>query len=175
MKLQMVNLIFLVALVPATVHAEVVASDKHGFIIHHSVPLDVDADRAYEAITAEVSKWWIADHTWSGDSANLSMDARPGGCFCEALADGGSMQHMQITWIQPGKEIRMTGGLGPLQMMGVHGGMQWLLNSAEEGSVLEYHYSVTGYYPDGLDALAPVVDSVQGQQLEALRAYLAKE
>ncbi len=153
--------------------AEVTAAGSNGFSIHHSVALDVSAEEAYRAITEEVGKWWIADHTWSGDSANLSIEARAGGCFCEALPGGGSMQHMQVTWAQPGKELRMTGGLGPLQMMGVHGGMQWLLKPAEGGSVLEYNYTVTGFSPDGLAGLAAIVDTVQGQQLEALRVYLA--
>ena len=154
--------------------ADVTGSGETGFSIHHVIALDASPEAAYRAITEEVSNWWIADHTWSGDAANLSIDARAGGCFCEKLADGGSMQHMLITWAQPGKELRMTGGLGPLQMMGVHGGMQWRLKPADEGSVLEYNYVVTGFSPDGLAALAPIVDTVQGQQLESLRSYLAQ-
>ena len=155
--------------------AEVTAAGDTGVSIHYSIPLDADAGEAYRAIVEDIGNWWIADHTWSGDSANLSIDARAGGCFCENLGDGGSMQHMLVTWVQPGKEIRMTGGLGPLQMMGVHGGMQWSLKPAEKGSILDYHYTVTGFSPDGLGALAPIVNTVQGQQLEALRAYLARK
>ena len=162
----------LVIFIPAA-YAEVTAAGDNGFSVHHTVPLDVSPAEAYRVITDEVGSWWIADHTWSGDSANLSIDARGGGCFCERLADGGSTQHMQVTWAQPGKELRMTGGLGPLQMMGVHGGMQWLLKPTKEGSVLEYNYVVTGFSPDGLAGLAPIVDAVQGQQLEALRVYVS--
>ena len=106
---------FLTALLLITspaVYAEVTAAGDNGFSIHHTVPLDVDPAQAYRAITEEVGSWWIADHTWSGDPANLSIDARGGGCFCERLTDGGSMQHMQVTWAQPGKELRMTGGAG---------------------------------------------------------------
>ena len=157
------------------VYSEVTAAGDNGFSVHHTITLDVGPAEAYRVITDEVGSWWIADHTWSGDSANLSIDARGGGCFCERLADGGSMQHMQVTWAQPGKELRMTGGLGPLQMMGVHGGMQWLLKATEKGSILEYNYVVSGFSPDGLGGLAPIVDAVQGQQLEALRAYLARK
>ena len=135
----------------SAVDADVTGSGENGFSIHHVIALDARPEAAY-----------------------LSIDARAGGCFCEKLADGGSMQHMLITWAQPGKELRMTGGLGPLQMMGVHGGMQWRLKPADEGSVLEYNYVVTGFSPDGLAALAPIVDTVQGQQLEALRSYLAQ-
>ncbi len=173
MKSHSIFLALLLWVASPVAYSEVTAAGENGFSVHHTVPLDVSPADAYRAITDEVGNWWIADHTWSGDSANLSIDARAGGCFCETLADGGSMQHMQVTWAQPDKELRMTGGLGPLQMMGVHGGMQWLLEPAENGSVLEYHYTVTGFSPDGLTGLAPIVDAVQGQQLEALRAYLA--
>ena len=174
MKSSPIILIALLALQSTTVYAEVTASGDNGFSIHHTVPLDASPENTYRAIVNDVGKWWVADHTYTGDPANLSLEAQAGGCFCEKLADGGSMQHMLVTWAQPGKELRMTGGLGPLQMMGIHGGMQWLLEPAENGTVLEYNYTVTGFSPDGLANLAPIVDAVQGQQLEALKAYLLK-
>ena len=173
MKIFTLLLTSLLLLAGNTARSDVTAAGDTGFSIHYTIPLDATPERTYQAIVEEVGKWWIADHTWSGDPANLSIEARAGGCFCEKLAGGGSMQHMQVTWAQPGKEIRMTGGLGPLQMMGVHGGMQWLLKATEEGSVLEYNYVVTGFSPDGLGNLAPIVNTVQGQQVEALSAYLA--
>ena len=175
MNKRVITLLTTIALmVGSAANADVTGSGENGFSIHHTIALDASPAAAYRAVTEELGNWWIADHTWSGDAANLSIDARAGGCFCEKLADGGSMQHMLITWAQPGKEIRMTGGLGPLQMMGVHGGMQWRFEPTEEGSILEFNYVVTGFSPDGLAALAPIVDTVQGQQLEALRSYLAR-
>ena len=36
-------------------------------------------DRAF----ARVGEWWGKDHTYSGDSANLSLSLTPGGCWCE--------------------------------------------------------------------------------------------
>ena len=47
-------------------------------------------------------------------AANLSLDAAPGGCFCERLPNGGGVEHMRVTYVEPGKRIVLTGSLGPL-------------------------------------------------------------
>ena len=41
----------------------------------------------------------------------------------EKLPDGGFVRHLQIVYYQPGKSLRLTGGLGPLQELGVHGSL----------------------------------------------------
>ncbi len=154
--------------------AEVVAADAAGFISEHELRLPVSPTRAYEALTREVHAWWDASHSYSGDAANFSLDARAGGCFCEALADGGSVMHMHVLHADPGRLLRLGGGLGPLQGMGVSGSMDFALEAVEGGSLLKYRYAVHGYAPGGLEGLAPVVDEVQRGQLERLKAYLER-
>jgi hypothetical protein len=71
-----------------------------------------------------VGRWWDREHTYSGDAKNLSIDPRPGGCFCEALPPhGGGVQHAMVVLAIPGKTLRMVGGLGPLQESGLAGAL----------------------------------------------------
>ncbi len=157
----------------AAAHARVVAASPDGFVSEHEILLDATPDAAYVALTEGIHNWWDGDHSYSGNAANFYLEARANGCFCETLPDGGSVMHMQVVFAQPGRLLRLTGGLGPLQGMGVSGAMDFALEPAEQGSRLRYRYVVHGFVPDGLEALAPVVDQVQLGQLERLRRYLA--
>ncbi len=43
-----------------------------------------------------------------------------GGCFCELIPDGaGEIEHMRVIYTRPGVTLRLQGGLGPLQEVGV--------------------------------------------------------
>jgi uncharacterized protein YndB with AHSA1/START domain len=66
-----------------------------------------------------VSRWWDPAHTWSGSARNLSLQLQAGGCFCEKLANGGSVQHGRVINVQPGVLLRLDAPLGPLQEMPV--------------------------------------------------------
>jgi hypothetical protein len=70
---------------------------------------------------------------------------RAGGCFCERLKDGGSVQHLQVVYAAPGKGLRLRGALGPLQMEGVDGTLAWTLKPAEGGTSVTQSYAVGGY------------------------------
>ena len=152
--------------VSATLRAEVTARGDTGFNIKIERHLAADPADAY-ARFLRVDKWWIKSHTWFGDSQNLSIDPRAGGCFCEIDGDR-QVHHMLVTYVDPGAEVKMTGGLGPLQMMGVHGGMSWRFESVENGTRLVLSYNVTGYAPGGLLDLAEVVDAVLSAQVDSL-------
>ena len=152
--------------------ADVVKAEPQGFVLVIVAQIDAPPVRVYEAIVDEVDRWWHSAHTFSGDAANLSLDARAGGCFCEALASGGSVRHMEILFAAPGKQLRMQGGLGPLQGLAVAGSMTWQLREEAAGSRLELRYNVGGYLPDGLDAWAKPVDSVLTEQIQRLKQYL---
>jgi hypothetical protein len=121
-----------------------------------------------------VGRWWDPAHTYSHDSKNLSIDARPGGCFCERLADNGGVQHAMVVLAIPGKTLRLVGGLGPLQDSGLHGSLTWDLADREGGTDATLTYSVGGYRQGGLQALAPVVDAVLSTQLRRLKSFAEK-
>ena len=168
-----------VALLSATaVRADVSAVSDAGFVSEHTLILAAPPAEAYQALTAQISRWWDARHSYSGKAENFSLDASAGGCFCETLPNGGSVMHMMVVYADPGVLLRMVGGLGPLQGMGVSGSMDFALEpnpASADGSstLLQYRYVVHGYVPGGMEAFAGAVDQVQLGQLLRLQAYLA--
>jgi hypothetical protein len=79
---------------------------------------------------------------------------------------------MTVTFVDPEHTLRMTGGLGPLQGMGLDGALEWRLGKVEGGTKITLWYRAGGYTPDDLRKFVPVVDQVQGLQLGGLADYL---
>jgi hypothetical protein len=151
---------------------EVIAAAPGGFntkislVVSSATPL-----LAYKHFL-EVARWWNGEHTYSGSSSNLTLTAEPGGCFCETLADGGFIRHAQVEYAEPGKSIRLSGALGPLQPMGVVGSLTLDLAPAGKDTQATLFYNVSGFTPDkGLGELAPLVDKVLQEQLERFKRY----
>jgi hypothetical protein len=164
-------LAFLLFVFPAAAHADVLESAAHGFVVKSTVMVATAPDAAYRAF-AEVGRWWDAEHTYSGDSKNLSLDPKPGGCFCEAMPDGGGIAHLVVVYTSPGKAIRMTGALGPLQEAGIAGSLTMEFAAAGDSTRIDLTYGAGGFHRGGLDQLAPIVDSVLHGQLLRLKSYV---
>jgi uncharacterized protein YndB with AHSA1/START domain len=147
--------------------AEVVDAGDTGFSVK---VVQTGAARAYAAAAA-VGKWWDPAHTYSGDAANLSIDARPQGCWCEKLP-GGGVRHMTVVFASPGKILRFEGGLGPLQSMGVSGVMTWTFQTAGEATTVELTYVIGGYSRGGFKEISAGVDAVLRGQIERYRRYV---
>lgn len=154
-----------------TAHAEVKDSAPNGFTIENSQVVPVDAKTAWKALTDDVGRWWPKDHTWWGDASKLSIQPRAGGCFCEIDGERQAW-HMTVTFVDPGSTLRMTGGLGPLQGMGLDGALEWRFAKVEGGTKITLWYRAGGYTPDDLRKFVLVVDRVQGVQLGGLAEYL---
>jgi uncharacterized protein YndB with AHSA1/START domain len=162
------------ALTCHTADAEVKDATASGFTVENSEVVPVDADVAWKALVHDIDRWWPKDHSWWGTESRLSIDARPGGCFCE-IAGTRMARHMAVVFVDPGKTLRMTGGLGPLQGMGVDGVLEFRLAPADDGGTrITMFYRAGGYTPDDLSEFAPVVDKVQAQQLNGLAEFLRK-
>lgn len=157
--------------------AGVVDTTASGFTLENSREVPVDAGTAWKALAEDIDRWWPKDHTWWGNESALSIDPRAGGCFCERVrkaGDGREAQHLTVTFVEPGKLMRMIGGLGPLQGMGLHGVLEWrIVATGESATRITLWYRAGGYAPDDLSKLAPVVDRVQAAQLGALADFLA--
>lgn len=152
--------------------AEVIDRSPHGFTLENAQTVPQDAQVAWVALVEEIGRWWPSDHTWWGDAARLSIAARAGGCFCEI--DGARQaEHMRVVFADPGRLLRMQGGLGPLQGMGLNGVLEWRLAPAEDGGTrITLFYRAGGYLPQDLGEFVEVVDRVQAEQLGRLAAYL---
>ena len=162
------------ALTAHTAGAAVKDATAGGFTVENSEVVPAGADAVWNALVHEVDRWWPKDHSWWGAESKLSIDARAGGCFCE-LAGARQAQHMAVVFVDPGKTLRMTGGLGPLQGMGLGGALEFRLAPADGGGTrITMFYRAGGYTPDDLSKFAPVVDKVQAQQLHGLAEFVRK-
>ncbi len=152
--------------------AEVLDADAHGFTIRIITTVNADRMAVYKAAVENVGDWWHGDHTISGFANNLYIDARVPGCFCENLGQGAGIVHLTVTYVSPGIVLRLTGGLGPLGLMGVDGNMSWEFDDSEDGTVVTLNYAVGGYYPDGLDTIATAVNGVLEEAMTRLRSFV---
>lgn len=151
--------------------AEIVDAAANGFTLRETAHIAASPDRVYAAL-ATPQRWWSSLHTFSGNAANMSLDAKAGGCWCETLPDGGSVWHMTVVYAAPGKSLRLRGALGPFQAMAVDGVMTWSLKDAGGGTDVTLSNAVGGYVAGGFASMAPTVDGVLGDQLARLRQFL---
>ncbi len=170
MKLFMCTVLLILG--PMKAHSEVVDSSAIGFTSKNTVNIAAPAKEVYRHLITNIGQWWNPEHTYSGASQNLSIRPEVGGCFCEKLKNGGSVEHLAVVFVDPGKTIRMTGGLGPLQALAVSGSFTVSLSELDKGTKIELTYAAGGYYPKGLQSLAPLVDAVLQVQLNRLKTYV---
>jgi hypothetical protein len=155
--------------------AEVVSASANGFEVRETVPLVVPPAAAYAAF-GSIADWWDPQHTYSGDVANLSLNLVPGGCFCERLPkSGGGIEHLRVTYVEPGKHVVFTGALGPLLYEAVAGVMDVEVKQIAGGSQVTLDYKAAGFAHGGADKLAPAVDQMLAAQLKRFRAYATKQ
>jgi uncharacterized protein YndB with AHSA1/START domain len=153
--------------------AAVVDVSATGFVVRHEATVAGSPANVYRLLTTRVGSWWHPDHTHSKDSKNLSIDPRPGGCFCERLPGGGGAEHMRVVIAAPGEVLRMTGALGPLQEWGLSGSMTWKLTARGSSTHVELSYAVGGFFGGGFEKIAPAVDGVVGDQLRRFSRFAA--
>ena len=165
--------ILLASLVAAApVSAEVIDAAPAGFSLLHEVTIAAPRSDTWRAAIDEVGQWWSSDHTITGDAGRMSIDATPQGCFCEAIGEHAGVVHLTVTFVNPEVLLRLTGGLGPLGLLGVDGNMTWEFFDAADGTTVRFAYAVGGYRPGGLQAMAGPVDSVIGEALARLKAHV---
>lgn len=164
-------LAILTLLLPSMCAAEVVDSAAAGFTVRTALTIKAAPEEVYSR-TIRVGDWWNSSHTFSGDARNLSIDPKPMGCFCERLPQQGGVQHMYVVFLAPGKNLRLVGGLGPLQGVPGNGALTFTYSPVAEGTRLEVVYTFSGYAPQGLSTWAPQVDAVIAEQIARLKTYV---
>ena len=158
----------------STASADVVGASSHGFELRHTLDLSLNPAQSLAAF-GEVASWWSKDHTYSGDASRLSLQLRPGGCWCERLDGGGGVEHMRVAAYFPGERIVLTGGLGPLLYEGTSGVMHVRAVKTKTGSQLTVDYRVAGFARGNGTEMALAVDQVLRTQMERLRSSAARK
>ena len=167
------------ALVSGPAQAKVHQVDDGGFVIRLSATVPASPEATWQELVTP-AHWWNPEHSYSGDSSNFSLEQHPGGCFCEALPDSsaelavplGGVEHMRVLYIEKDRQLRMAGGLGPLQSEAVVGTLTIALKPDEAGTRILWEYVVGGYMRLKPAEIAPAVDQVLGGQLARLALNL---
>ena len=173
----------LAALTAAPAIAKVDMVNAQGFVVRLSADVEADPAAAWQALVSP-KEWWSAEHSFSGDAANFTLDTRPGGCFCETLpaADGsegpprGGVEHMRVVYVEQPRALRMIGALGPLQAEALTGTLTVQLKPIEGGGTrVLWEYVVGGFMRPKPEEVAPAVDKVLTEQLARLAAKLGRK
>jgi hypothetical protein len=153
------------------VAAEVISVAGNGFELRETAHIAAAPDQVYAALLLPAN-WWSSAHTFSGNAANLKLDARAGGCWCETLPGGGSVEHLHVVFVAPGKTLRLRGALGPFQGFPVDGVMTWSVKSAADGADVSFTYAVGGYAKAGFDELSKAADQVLDEAIGRLKKFI---
>ena len=62
-------------------NAEVADSSANGFTVKITLAIHAAPDEVYRKLIRNVGDWWNPEHTFSRDSHNLTIEAKPMGCF----------------------------------------------------------------------------------------------
>ena len=164
----------------APLSAKVADTSDNGFVTQDVAEVAATPLETWLALI-KPGDWWNDAHTWSGDAANMTLTPQAGGCFCERVPgedreDGfsldGSAGHMSVIQAYPLKNLRMRGGLGPLQGEPATGVLTVTLEEIKGGTRIRWEYVVGGYMRYDVETIAKAVDGVMSQQLAGLRDHL---
>ena len=165
-----IGILAIAALFTAPASAEVVSSNPNGFHVRHIVQIVQPVPASYEAFR-KLPAWWTKEHTYSGDSSNMSLSLSPGGCFCERIPAGGGIEHMRVTYVEPAKRVVMTGSLGPLLYLATTGVMDVQFERIAGGAKVTLDYRAAGFSEGDAQKVAPLVDKVLGEQMNRYRQF----
>lgn len=159
------------ALLAVPAAAEVVSRSDNGFTLSFERPVAASPEAILNAV-ATPAAWWSDAHTYSGAASNISLELRPGGCWCEALP-GGGVKHAEAVLVWPERRmVRFEAPFGPLQATGAAAVLTMTWAEADNGAAraLKWTFVVEG---TGTGAMADVIDGVIGEQFGRLADHLA--
>ena len=171
-------------LVAVPANAEIKAQSDAGFVVGHTAEVLAKPEEVWKRLLVP-KDWWNPAHSWSGKTEGFYIDAQAGGCFCELLQDKatdgsvkprGSVEHMRVLFTDPGKVLRMSGALGPLQSEAVQGTLTVAMEPLKEGAGtrISLSYVVGGYMRYKVADIAPAVDAMLGDQFQRMIKPMGK-
>lgn len=154
--------------------AEIKSVAADGFVLSYSQRIDAVAAKVFAALTS-IDRWWNSEHTYSGDAANMSIEAQAGSCFCERWKDG-AVEHGRVIMVMRDRLLRVQAALGPLQGRALNGILTFQLKPDEQegnrATLLTMTYVVNGSSASALDKSAPAVNDVLGEQFARLARFI---
>lgn len=154
--------------------AEVVDSAPNGITVRTALTIQAAPADVYQKLVRNVGEWWNSAHTFSHDAHNMSIDDKPGGCFCEKFPAGGGVQHFEVAMSSPGKLLMFRGAMGPMLSQAVMGSLEITLAPDGAGTKLTATLRAGGYMPNGVNSMAAPADMVVAEQFTRLKNYIEK-
>lgn len=172
------------AFIAVPAYAEVKSQNEAGFVVGHTAEVLAKPEDVWKRLLVP-KDWWNPSHSWSGKTDGFYIDAQAGGCFCELLQDKaidgsvkprGSVEHMRVLFTDPGKVLRMTGALGPLQSEAMQGTLTVAMEPLKDGAgtKISLSYVVGGYMRYKVADIAPAVDAMLGDQFQRMIKPMGK-
>ena len=149
--------------------AEVVQRTADSFTLRYAVGAEIDPGDIPGVMT-EVGKWWDSAHTYSGDAGNITVDLRPGGCWCERLADGSAFEHARAISVEADRLV-FDAPFGPLKGKTTRAMLTVTWPPANMGRTPTWTMIVEG---PGIGAMADPVDGVMGAGFARFIYYLER-
>jgi len=169
-RMKTLGIALFVFFIACSLRAGVVDSAANGFTIANKVIVKGTSQKAFDSIV-KIGDWWSSAHTYTGNAKNMKIDLKAGGCFCET--DGKQqVQHGTVVNVNPGKLLRLNAALGPFQEQGAVGALTFEIADAPEGVTVTMTFRAGGYFPQGMDKIAPGVDQVLVEQIGRLKLYI---
>jgi len=169
--------VFALALVTLPVFARVLPAQSavletnaNGFAIEEKAHIAASPAKVYAALI-HPENWWNSEHTFSGSAGNLSLDAKAGGCLCETLPNGGSVQHLAVVFAAPNSTLRLRGAMGPFQGQGMDGALTFTLKASGDGTDLVLDNNVGGFMKGGMGKWPQAADGMLTDLVAHLKYY----
>lgn len=147
-------------------------STPNGFSVKVATLIHAAPEDVYNRLVNNVGDWWSPVHTYSNDSHALSLDARPMGCFCEKMPNGGGVRHAEVIMVMPNKLLVLSGIIGPLQKFATTGTITIAILPIQHDTRVELTYDIGGYVPGGMESWAAIYNRVYTEQLARLKSYV---
>lgn len=149
-------------------HGAVVDVGASGMEIKHSFRVAGTPQKVWDVLV-QPARWWSSDHTFSGNAANLTLEPKAGGCWCETLPNGGSVQHLTVGFFAPPRSLVLRGPLGPLYNLAADGALAWTVAASGAETEVTLTFRAGGYIKDGFAGWSDPIDKVLGEQATRLK------
>ena len=168
MRLLLTSLFLCALAAPAA--AEITASAPDHYTLKQEGVSPLAPDALWKRLV-KPSTWWHPDHTYSGDSKNLSLKPKAGALWREDW-DGGSVSHGIVLYAKENETLRLDAPFGPLQEKAVT--VIWTISLAPDeetgGTKVTFTEIANGTAASKLDEVAPAVDFVKTEAMNRLTA-----
>ena len=151
---------------PTLTLSEVVSSSGTHFVLRHEATSTLPVDELWQRLIRP-ELWWHPNHTYSGNSENLSLNAEAGGIWLESWR-GGSVAHGTVLYVREGEVLRLNAPFGPLQGLGAYTIWTITISPDGNGSRIVFDEVANGPPSANLAELAGAVDSVKTEAIGRL-------